>query len=42
MSGAARLASFALAALLAARASADTRWFRSDEMGIAWSRSPLE
>lgn len=35
MSGAARLASFALAALLAARASADTRWFRSDEMGLA-------
>ena len=35
MSGAARVASFALAALLAVRASAETRWFRSDEMGLA-------
>jgi hypothetical protein len=34
MSRAARIASFALAALLAARASAETRWFRSDEMGL--------
>jgi hypothetical protein len=31
----ARIAFLALAALLAARASADARWFRSDEMGLA-------
>jgi hypothetical protein len=35
MSRAARAALFTLLALLAARASADTRWFRSDEMGLA-------
>jgi len=35
MSRAARIAPLALAALLAARASAEIRWFRSDEIGLA-------